>query len=104
MHGCARGPPPVGRWGGRSNPPLYVYEPHLNQVFYIHIYTIYGAPMTNCIGFFLLIAQIIILEAPIIKKYLDGVDSWGAHLCRYISMDTSSPNGFTCSPLSIGNL
>ena len=23
MHGCARGPPPEGRWGGRSNPPLY---------------------------------------------------------------------------------
>ena len=22
MHGCARGPPPEGRWGGRSNPPL----------------------------------------------------------------------------------
>ena len=24
MHGCARGPPPEGRWGGRSNPPLHV--------------------------------------------------------------------------------
>ena len=23
MHGCARGPPPEGRWGGRSNPPLF---------------------------------------------------------------------------------
>ena len=22
MHGCARGPSPEGRWGGRSNPPL----------------------------------------------------------------------------------
>ena len=22
MHGCARGPPPEGRWGGKSNPPL----------------------------------------------------------------------------------
>ena len=22
MHGCARGPPPVGAVGGRSNPPL----------------------------------------------------------------------------------
>ena len=24
MHGCARGPPPEGRWGGRSNPPLNI--------------------------------------------------------------------------------
>ena len=24
MHGCARGPPPEGRWGGRSNPPLAI--------------------------------------------------------------------------------
>ena len=24
MHGCARGPPPEGRWDGRSNPPLVV--------------------------------------------------------------------------------
>ena len=26
MHGCARGPPPEGRWGGMSNPPLIVRE------------------------------------------------------------------------------
>ena len=29
MHGCARGPPPVGRWGGRSNPPLVTQSAYL---------------------------------------------------------------------------
>ena len=32
MHGCARGPPPEGRWGGRSNPPLLIKNKHENRV------------------------------------------------------------------------
>ena len=42
MHGCARGPPPEGRWGGRSNPPLPVVY------FFDHDFDVAQVVYCNC--------------------------------------------------------